>query len=106
MEQDSGKSLHDDLAGQSLIDLNRAGVGLMEIVFEPDLFDGEEAGELIKELMRVMQVIPNKIKIKMEQNGEKKTHIKSYFFFFFPRDWIHVPAAWSAERFGWTPTFP
>ena len=35
LEQDSGKSLHDHQDGKSLIDLNRCGSGLMEIVFEP-----------------------------------------------------------------------
>ncbi|XP_075227197.1 glutamyl-tRNA(Gln) amidotransferase subunit B, mitochondrial isoform X2 [Lycorma delicatula] len=37
LEQDSGKSIHDEEAQRSLVDLNRAGVPLMEIVFEPDL---------------------------------------------------------------------
>ncbi len=54
--QDSGKSLHDDELGRSLIDLNRAGVGLMEIVFEPHLFDGEEAAALVKELALILRV--------------------------------------------------
>ena len=40
----------------SLIDLNRAGSGLMEIVFGPDLFDGEEAASVIKELILIMEV--------------------------------------------------
>ena len=54
--QDSGKSLHDPEAGRSLIDLNRAGVGLMEIVFEPEVFDGEEAAALVKELALILRV--------------------------------------------------
>ena len=53
LEQDSGKSLHDEEAGRSLIDLNRAGVPLMELVFEPDLTDGEEAAALVKELILI-----------------------------------------------------
>ncbi len=40
---------------RSLIDLNRAGIPLMEIVFEPDLKDGEEAGALVKELTLILQ---------------------------------------------------
>jgi len=36
-----------------LVDLNRAGVGLMELVFEPDLDDGEEAASLVKELILI-----------------------------------------------------
>lgn len=53
LEQDSGKSLHEE--DRSLVDLNRAGVPLMEIVFEPDLCDGEEAAALIKELSAILQ---------------------------------------------------
>ena len=37
--------------------LCRCGTGLMEIVFEPDLFDGEEAAALIKELILILQVL-------------------------------------------------
>jgi len=55
LEQDSGKSLHD--SDRSLVDLNRAGVPLMELVFEPDLVDGEEAAALIKELITILQRI-------------------------------------------------
>ncbi|RLU26548.1 hypothetical protein DMN91_000344 [Ooceraea biroi] len=51
IEQDSGKSLHDEDAARSFIDLNRAGIPLMEFVFEPDLVDGEEAAALVKELV-------------------------------------------------------
>lgn len=54
LEQDSGKSLHDDLEKRSLVDLNRAGVPLMELVFEPDLEDGEEAAALVKELILIL----------------------------------------------------
>lgn len=42
---------------RSLIDLNRAGVPLMELVFEPDLRDGEEAAALVKELVLILQMI-------------------------------------------------
>lgn len=42
---------------RSLIDLNRAGVGLMEIVFEPDLKDGEEAAALVSELVRILELL-------------------------------------------------
>lgn len=57
LEQDSGKSLHDEQAGISLIDLNRAGVPLMELVFDPDLTDGEEAAALIKELVLILSTL-------------------------------------------------
>ena len=42
---------------RSLIDLNRAGVGLMELVFEPDLENGEEAAALVNELIRILTLI-------------------------------------------------
>ncbi|KYN04148.1 putative glutamyl-tRNA(Gln) amidotransferase subunit B, mitochondrial, partial [Cyphomyrmex costatus] len=57
LEQDSGKSLHDENATRSLIDLNRAGIPLMEFVFEPDLVDGEEAAALVKELAFTLQLL-------------------------------------------------
>uniref|UniRef100_A0AAG5CMU9 Glutamyl-tRNA(Gln) amidotransferase subunit B, mitochondrial n=1 Tax=Anopheles atroparvus TaxID=41427 RepID=A0AAG5CMU9_ANOAO len=54
LEQDSGKSLHDPVERKSLVDLNRAGVALMELVFEPDLASGEEAAALVKELILIL----------------------------------------------------
>uniref|UniRef100_A0A8C2UZY5 Glutamyl-tRNA(Gln) amidotransferase subunit B, mitochondrial n=1 Tax=Chinchilla lanigera TaxID=34839 RepID=A0A8C2UZY5_CHILA len=57
LEQDSGKSLHDDLRSQTLIDLNRAGVGLLEVVMEPDLSCGEEAAAVVKELQLILQAL-------------------------------------------------
>src|ERR1700750_3032359 len=44
MEEDAGKSMHDNHHQDSLIDLNRAGVPLLEIVTEPDMRSAEEAG--------------------------------------------------------------
>jgi len=60
LEQDSGKSLHDedvDQGSRSLIDLNRCGVGLMEIVFAPDLYDGEQAVGLVRELSLILRSV-------------------------------------------------
>ncbi|EHH26240.1 hypothetical protein EGK_16157 [Macaca mulatta] len=57
LEQDSGKSLHDDLRSQTLIDLNRAGVGLLEVVLEPDLSCGEEAATAVRELQLILQAL-------------------------------------------------
>ncbi|KAJ6668696.1 hypothetical protein lerEdw1_012179 [Lerista edwardsae] len=57
LEQDSGKSLHDDLRSQTLIDLNRAGVGLMEVVMEPDMCCGEEAAAAVRELQLILQAL-------------------------------------------------
>ncbi|XP_021103541.1 glutamyl-tRNA(Gln) amidotransferase subunit B, mitochondrial isoform X3 [Heterocephalus glaber] len=57
LEQDSGKSLHDGLRSQTLIDLNRAGVGLLEVVLEPELSCGEEAATVIRELQLILQAL-------------------------------------------------
>ncbi|XP_025115923.1 glutamyl-tRNA(Gln) amidotransferase subunit B, mitochondrial-like [Pomacea canaliculata] len=54
LEQDSGKSLHNHCDNISLIDLNRAGVGLMELVTEPDLRDGEDAASFVQELQFIL----------------------------------------------------
>jgi len=50
LEEDAGKSLHQDFHGQSGIDLNRAGTPLLEIVTEPDLRSAEEAVAYLKAL--------------------------------------------------------
>ncbi|XP_030757715.1 glutamyl-tRNA(Gln) amidotransferase subunit B, mitochondrial isoform X2 [Sitophilus oryzae] len=66
LEQDSGKSLHD--FDRSLVDLNRAGMPLMELVFEPDLKDGDEAAALIKELIGIFERIRT-CSCKMEEGA-------------------------------------
>ncbi|MDQ3262543.1 MAG: Asp-tRNA(Asn)/Glu-tRNA(Gln) amidotransferase subunit GatB [Myxococcota bacterium] len=53
MEEDAGKSTHDP-HGDSLVDLNRAGVPLLEIVSEPDLRDAEEAAEYLRTLRDIL----------------------------------------------------
>jgi aspartyl-tRNA(Asn)/glutamyl-tRNA(Gln) amidotransferase subunit B len=50
LEEDAGKSLHEDFSGMSGIDLNRAGTPLLEIVSEPDLRSAQEAAEYAKTL--------------------------------------------------------
>ncbi|KAI1238433.1 Glutamyl-tRNA(Gln) amidotransferase subunit B, partial [Lamprotornis superbus] len=57
LEQDSGKSLHDDTRSQTLVDLNRAGVGLMELIMEPDMCCGEEAAAAVRELQLILQTL-------------------------------------------------
>lgn len=66
LEQDSGKSLHDTVNKRSLIDLNRAGVPLMEFVFEPNLSNADEAVSLISELIMILKAI-NVCTCKMEE---------------------------------------
>jgi aspartyl-tRNA(Asn)/glutamyl-tRNA(Gln) amidotransferase subunit B len=57
LEQDAGKSMHDQHATKSYIDLNRAGVALMEIVSEPDIRSPEEAGAYLRKLRAVMRYL-------------------------------------------------
>ncbi len=57
LEQDAGKSLHDQNPTRSYIDLNRAGVGLMEIVSEPDLRSPEEAGAYLRKLRTILRYL-------------------------------------------------
>lgn len=57
IEQDSGKSIHDQDEKYSLIDLNRAGVGLMEIVTSPDFSSSKEAEIFMKTLQSLLKHI-------------------------------------------------
>jgi aspartyl-tRNA(Asn)/glutamyl-tRNA(Gln) amidotransferase subunit B len=57
LEQDAGKSLHDQHPSKSYIDLNRSGVALMEIVSEPDMRSPEEAGAYLTKLRQIMRYL-------------------------------------------------
>lgn len=57
LEEDAGKSLHEDFQGQSGIDLNRAGTPLLEIVTEPDMRSSDEAVAYAKALHALVQWI-------------------------------------------------
>ena len=57
LEQDAGKSLHDQHPTKSYIDLNRAGVALMEIVSEPDMRSSEEAAAYLKKLRSILRYL-------------------------------------------------
>ena len=57
LEQDAGKSLHDQHPSKSYIDLNRAGVALMEIVSEPDIRSPEEAGAYLRKLRTILRYL-------------------------------------------------
>ncbi|HEX5318488.1 MAG TPA: Asp-tRNA(Asn)/Glu-tRNA(Gln) amidotransferase subunit GatB [Stellaceae bacterium] len=57
LEQDAGKSLHDQHPRDTYIDLNRAGTGLMEIVSEPDLRSAEEAGIYLRKLRSILRYL-------------------------------------------------
>ncbi len=57
LEQDAGKSLHDQHPDKSYIDLNRSGVALMEIVSEPDIRSPEQAGAYIHKLRAILRYL-------------------------------------------------
>src|SRR5580700_10660290 len=57
LEQDAGKSLHDQNPSMSLVDLNRAGVALMEIVSKPDLRSADEAKAYVAKLRAIMRYL-------------------------------------------------
>jgi aspartyl-tRNA(Asn)/glutamyl-tRNA(Gln) amidotransferase subunit B len=57
LEQDAGKSIHDQHPTKSFIDLNRSGVALMEIVSKPDLRSPEEAGLYIAKLRSILRYL-------------------------------------------------
>jgi aspartyl-tRNA(Asn)/glutamyl-tRNA(Gln) amidotransferase subunit B len=57
MEDDAGKSIHDQDDKNSLIDLNRAGVPLLEIVSEPDMRSGEEAALYFNEIRKLVRYL-------------------------------------------------
>ena len=57
LEQDAGKSIHDIDPGSTLVDLNRSGVALMEIVSKPDLRSPDEVNLYIKKLRSIMRYL-------------------------------------------------
>jgi aspartyl-tRNA(Asn)/glutamyl-tRNA(Gln) amidotransferase subunit B len=57
LEQDAGKSLHDQHATMSFVDLNRSGVALMEIVSKPDLRSAEEAKAFLSKLRSILRYL-------------------------------------------------
>jgi len=57
LEQDAGKSLHDQNPSKTYVDLNRSGVALMEIVSEPDINSPEEAGMYISKIRSILMYL-------------------------------------------------
>jgi aspartyl-tRNA(Asn)/glutamyl-tRNA(Gln) amidotransferase subunit B len=57
MEEDAGKSIHDRYPGATAIDLNRAGVPLIEIVTEPDIRTSADAGAYLRTLKQILQYL-------------------------------------------------
>ncbi|MDR2067898.1 MAG: Asp-tRNA(Asn)/Glu-tRNA(Gln) amidotransferase subunit GatB [Holosporaceae bacterium] len=57
IEQDAGKSIHDQSATKSFIDLNRAGIALMEIVTKPDMHSAEEVSVFLRKLRSILRYL-------------------------------------------------
>ncbi|MGH6827538.1 MAG: Asp-tRNA(Asn)/Glu-tRNA(Gln) amidotransferase subunit GatB [Rhizomicrobium sp.] len=57
LEQDAGKSLHDQHPDRSYVDLNRSGIGLMEIVTKPDMRSSEEAAAFLRKLRAIVRYL-------------------------------------------------
>jgi aspartyl-tRNA(Asn)/glutamyl-tRNA(Gln) amidotransferase subunit B len=57
LEQDAGKSLHDQSASETYVDLNRSGVALMEIVSEPDLRSPDDAAAYLRKLRAILRYL-------------------------------------------------
>ena len=57
IEEDAGKLNHDDFSGESLVDLNRAGVPLIEMVSEPDLRSAYEVEQYLRKLKSILEYI-------------------------------------------------
>ncbi len=57
IEEDAGKLNHDDFGGGSLVDLNRAGVPLIEMVSEPDISSSEEAEKYLRKIKSILEYI-------------------------------------------------
>lgn len=68
LEEDTGKSIHDQLPGSSLVDYNRAGVPLLEIVTEPDLNTPEEVRDFINKL-RLLMLYAGVSDVRMEEGS-------------------------------------
>jgi len=68
LEEDAGKLVHDEVKGQSLLDLNRGGVPLIEMVTEPDFTTAKDAVEFLEEV-RSRLVFSGVADCRMEQGG-------------------------------------
>jgi aspartyl-tRNA(Asn)/glutamyl-tRNA(Gln) amidotransferase subunit B len=108
LEEDAGKSLHEDFAGMSGIDLNRAGTGLIEIVSAPDLRSAAEAGAYMRKihaLVRYLEICDGNMQegsfrcdanVSVRPRGENKlgtrTELKNLNSFRFVEQAIEIEA--------------
>ena len=114
LEEDAGKSLHEDFHGKSGIDLNRAGTPLLEIVTEPDMRSSEEAVAYAKALHALVQWIDIcdgnmqegsfrcDANVSVRRKGETKLgtrrEIKNLNSFRFMQQAIDYEVRWQIER--------
>jgi aspartyl-tRNA(Asn)/glutamyl-tRNA(Gln) amidotransferase subunit B len=113
LEEDAGKSLHEDFAGMSGIDLNRAGTPLLEIVSQPDLRSAAEAGVYMRKihaLVRYLEICDGNMQegsfrcdanVSVRRKGESKlgtrTELKNLNSFRFVEKAIEIEAARQIE---------
>jgi len=113
LEEDAGKSLHEDFAGMSGIDLNRAGTPLLEIVSEPDLTSAAEAGAYMRKihaLVRYLEICDGNMQegsfrcdanVSVRRKGEAKlgtrAELKNLNSFRFVEKAIEIEAARQIE---------
>ena len=112
LEEDAGKSLHEDFAGMSGIDLNRAGTGLLEIVSEPDMRSAVEAGAYMRKvhaLVRYLEICDGNMQegsfrcdanVSVRRHGDKlgtRTELKNLNSFRFVEKAIEIEAARQIE---------
>jgi len=113
LEEDAGKSLHEDFAGMSGIDLNRAGTPLLEIVSQPDLRSAAEAGTYMRKihgLVRYLEICDGNMQegsfrcdanVSVRRRGESKlgtrAELKNLNSFRFVEKAIEVEAARQIE---------
>ena len=95
MEEDAGKLVHDDMGTESMIDLNRAGVPLLEIVSEPDIRSAEEA----KKYMEEGQLVPDTlmIDIVLERTSQDDCKQNGWLLDGFPRTGMQAAALEAAK---------
>ncbi len=114
LEEDAGKSLHEDFSGMSGIDLNRAGTPLLEIVSEPDLRSAKEAvayARAIHALIRYLDISDGNMaegsmrcdcNVSMRQKGEEKfgtrREIKNVNSFKFIEKAINAEIEWQIDE--------
>ncbi len=83
LEQDAGKSLHDQHATMSFVDLNRSGVALMEIVSRPDLHSAEEAKAYLTKLRTILRYLGT-CDGDMEKGNPMRTKEEAHDYRYFP----------------------